>query len=345
MITRLEIENFKAIKHLAIDLDPLTVLVGPNDSGKSTILQALDLLARLAHNREPELHRTVAQCMRDLDDANAIRIAVTGIVGADDHSTSYGLDVRFGPHFTQDHEISVSVRWNEHAQNYRINYRGALDAIPSWLVGDLDSRMVAFEPRALAQPSPSDAPFATDGSGLAALLLRLRTDLDERPFAALVEDLRRMSRFVTSVGLDTHTQAGVVAARFAIGPGRRGLAAEAVSSGLLLMTGYLALLHGTTAPRFLVEEPENGVHPQAMLQIADVLRKMADEKRQVVLTTHSPILLNYIDAEHIRIVTRDPQAGVRVTAALDSRVFNELRQKVDFGELWYSVGDEALASQ
>jgi len=46
VITRLEIENFKAIKKVAIELDPLTVLVGPNDSGKSTILQALDLLSR-----------------------------------------------------------------------------------------------------------------------------------------------------------------------------------------------------------------------------------------------------------------------------------------------------------
>jgi predicted ATPase len=81
-----------------------------------------------------------------------------------------------------------------------------------------------------------------------------------------------------------------------------------------------------------------------MLQVADVLRELAAQGRQVVMTTHSPILLNYLDAEHIRIVTRTAEAGVTATAALDSRVFNELRQKVDFGELWYSIGDETLAA-
>ena len=46
MITKLIIDNFKAIEHLELDLRPFQVFVGPNDSGKSTILQALDLLSR-----------------------------------------------------------------------------------------------------------------------------------------------------------------------------------------------------------------------------------------------------------------------------------------------------------
>jgi energy-coupling factor transporter ATP-binding protein EcfA2 len=248
VITRLEIENFKAIKHLAIDLDPLTVLVGPNDSGKSTILQALDLVARLVRNREPELHRVISSCKRDLDDAGTMRLVVSGTVGAPDDSDGYVLELTFGPEFAGDHLVSVSLDWKGAARSFRVNYRGALDELPPSIAGDLDSRLVAFDPRALARPCPSDAAFAPDGSGLAALLLRLRTDLDERPFNALVEDLRRMSPFVTSLGLDTHTQAGMVGARFAIGADRRALPADAVSSGVLLMSGYLAHRHGTTAP-------------------------------------------------------------------------------------------------
>ena len=43
MITHLIIENFKAIEKLEVPLRPFTILVGPNDSGKSTILQALEI--------------------------------------------------------------------------------------------------------------------------------------------------------------------------------------------------------------------------------------------------------------------------------------------------------------
>ena len=44
MIKKLTIDNFKAIKHLELEFTPFTVLIGGNSCGKSTVLQALDLL-------------------------------------------------------------------------------------------------------------------------------------------------------------------------------------------------------------------------------------------------------------------------------------------------------------
>jgi energy-coupling factor transporter ATP-binding protein EcfA2 len=48
MITRLEVDGFKSLRDFAVDLDPFTVLVGPNSAGKSNILEALALLSRVA---------------------------------------------------------------------------------------------------------------------------------------------------------------------------------------------------------------------------------------------------------------------------------------------------------
>ncbi len=48
MITRLEIDGFKSLRDFAVDLEPLTVFIGPNSAGKSNILDALALLSRLA---------------------------------------------------------------------------------------------------------------------------------------------------------------------------------------------------------------------------------------------------------------------------------------------------------
>lgn len=40
-VTRLEIRNFRSIRHLALDLGKTTVFVGPNNAGKTAILDAL----------------------------------------------------------------------------------------------------------------------------------------------------------------------------------------------------------------------------------------------------------------------------------------------------------------
>ncbi|MBN2195248.1 MAG: AAA family ATPase [Polyangiaceae bacterium] len=46
MIDRVHFENFKSLKDVALDLGRLTVLVGANGCGKSSVLQGMDLLAR-----------------------------------------------------------------------------------------------------------------------------------------------------------------------------------------------------------------------------------------------------------------------------------------------------------
>ncbi|MEO1330138.1 MAG: AAA family ATPase, partial [Pseudomonadota bacterium] len=48
MITRLSIENYRAIRSLSVDLAPITVVTGPNGSGKSTLYRALELIRAAA---------------------------------------------------------------------------------------------------------------------------------------------------------------------------------------------------------------------------------------------------------------------------------------------------------
>src|SRR4051794_15036179 len=48
MLTRIEIDGFKSFEGFALDLQPFTVVVGPNATGKSNLFDALRLLARLA---------------------------------------------------------------------------------------------------------------------------------------------------------------------------------------------------------------------------------------------------------------------------------------------------------
>ena len=48
MLTRIEIDGFKTFEGFALDLEPLTAIVGPNASGKSNLFDALRFLSLLA---------------------------------------------------------------------------------------------------------------------------------------------------------------------------------------------------------------------------------------------------------------------------------------------------------
>src|SRR5689334_12185939 len=54
MIDRVQFENFKSLKSVRLDLSPLTVLVGPNGCGKSTVLQAIHLASQCGIARRHE---------------------------------------------------------------------------------------------------------------------------------------------------------------------------------------------------------------------------------------------------------------------------------------------------
>lgn len=47
MITRIELEGFRSFRDCAVDLSPFTVLVGQNGSGKTNLLEAVDLAAQV----------------------------------------------------------------------------------------------------------------------------------------------------------------------------------------------------------------------------------------------------------------------------------------------------------
>lgn len=48
MLKRVKIQGYKSLVDLEVNLQPLSVLFGPNASGKSNFLDALQLLSRLA---------------------------------------------------------------------------------------------------------------------------------------------------------------------------------------------------------------------------------------------------------------------------------------------------------
>ena len=123
--------------------------------------------------------------------------------------------------------------------------------------------------------------------------------------------------------------------------------ARQVSDGLLRLLAVAAMHELPTPPSvLLLDEVENGLHPHLMQGLVEMLHEFvaaAPGQRQVLVTTHSPIAVNFAKkAEEVVIVDRDRKGRVKVTPLSEAHGFEELSQHFDLGELWYNAGEARL---
>jgi predicted ATPase len=100
-----------------------------------------------------------------------------------------------------------------------------------------------------------------------------------------------------------------------------------ISEGSLrfLALTLLTYLSEEDEPVWLIEEPENGIHPQAVELVIESLYTL--HKSQVLLATHSPLILDchdYIKPENLLCLRREQEAtlvrsGAEVLEALDRK--------------------------
>lgn len=109
------------------------------------------------------------------------------------------------------------------------------------------------------------------------------------------------------------------------------------SDGTLRVAGILtALLQEPPLPLVGIEEPELTVHPGALPLLMDYLRQASDPS-QVLLTTHSPELLNLVAADDVRVVVRS-NSGTRIGGMAEDQRDAVTHGLLRLGELMTSEG-------
>jgi predicted ATPase len=110
------------------------------------------------------------------------------------------------------------------------------------------------------------------------------------------------------------------------------------------MLAYLTLLYDPEPPRFIgIEEPENFLHPRLLPELAEECRAAA-ESSQLLITSHSPFLLNAMRAEEVRVLYRDEQGFTQAVRACDIQGIPEfIANGASLGYLWmegfFGLGD------
>ena len=116
------------------------------------------------------------------------------------------------------------------------------------------------------------------------------------------------------------------------------------SDGTMKMLAYLTVLHDPEPPHFIgIEEPENFLHPRLLPELAEECRSAA-QNSQLLITSHSPFLLNAMRAEEVRILYRDEQGFTQAVRASDIQGVKELLGAgASLGYLWmeghFGIGD------
>lgn len=144
------------------------------------------------------------------------------------------------------------------------------------------------------------------GEELAAFLNTL-SSLDPPQFRAVEKALHSLIPSITGIRTEVNKVGEV---ELSLMEGDVAMPARVLSEGTLRALGLLAL-SGVKEPPAVVgfEEPENGVHPRRIRDIAKILESRAESgTTQLIVTTHSPILPDHIPDESL-FVCRKKSAG------------------------------------
>lgn len=130
------------------------------------------------------------------------------------------------------------------------------------------------------------------------------------------------------------------------------LPGDEVSAGVRLILFFVALAHHPSPPRLiLVEEPENGIHPKRLRDIIETLRGLTTGKfggtpTQVVLTTHSPYLLDCVDLQQDQVLVFWRQLnGQRVAEPADATRLSTFLEEFMLGEIWFNQDEDGLVKK
>lgn len=124
--------------------------------------------------------------------------------------------------------------------------------------------------------------------------------------------------------------------------------AAAVSDGTMLLLAFLTLGFVERPPQILgIEDPDQALHPFLLGELVSYLRKLAQGQLgshpiQVILTTHSAQLLDFVEPQEVRFLSRDMNEGFTIIerAPVDTehwRAAYETYEK-SLGGIWLSGG-------
>ena len=369
-ITRFRAKNFLSLRNIELELGKLNVFIGPNSSGKSNIVRAFQLLANHARYGVPVLpgYRDFKSIVYNFDETSQVELEIEAEINR--HNVRYALilvpDNYVEKTWLNNREVLRSegkmstayvLTHNGEVKSFyrpeefmppkyylltRSVYKSALAELPSEAIMEVHKLAEAlkniavhsFNPRSIRGFSmvKEQPVLGYDGSGLARVLLHLYLE-NRRIFARIEDVLRSLVPEVEEIV--PHIEGENVELWLRVRDLKEPLRPANISDGTLRILAYITVLHsGASFAAF--EEPENSIHPHLLETLVDLARKAPC---QVVMTTHSPYLLDHVKPEEVFVVEK-PGTETLVRRLMDTREMKAVKKFLEeggtLGEAWYS---------
>ncbi len=251
-----------------------------------------DLVVSWAANQDGEKLAKTLQLIR--------KGAKLQILGVPEHEADF-----FERLFSQvaEHELMLSRILSIHYPSWREFAR---------IFGGL--RVFLLNPRSCREagvPTP-DSELSRRGGNLPAVVAHLKKNHPEE-YQSVLESMQRVLPSLEEIYTGfTHTRTRSL---FLQEKGlRRPWTSEEISDGTIQSLALLVATFDPRIPLLVIEEPENSVHPWALRNLVEAFRE-ASKTKQILLTTHSPILIDQLRPEEIWVVRR-PERETRVDPLL-----------------------------
>jgi predicted ATPase len=318
VIAAIAFRNFKALRATSIRLAPFNLVIGPNGSGKTSLIEAVLRLRTLA--ALPLSSRRAAQKsgMPEIEFTFAPPHAgITAHLGCVSDTVCDSLAI----------EPAAASGWPKLQAELR-HVRGYV-----------------LEHGAMGTPARRDeaALLAPDGANLPAFLAGIR-ERAPAAFSELTAEMLRITPEFRSLELVEHADNRV---ELQLRLAENGIVPAAeLSQGMLYLLALLALAFDPTPPRVLcIEEVDRGFHPRMLREVRDLLYRLSHPQAvglarhpvQIIATTHSPYLIDQFREHPDEIViTQKHGRAARLERLSDRPDLPELMREGSLGDMWFS---------
>jgi predicted ATPase len=364
-LTHLRATNYRSLQDVEIELRGLDILIGANASGKSNVLDALAFLGQGVSQKDfgPAIAQRggIVHLAWKGDVAHDVSLETQYQL---DENTRFKWSVRLRR--VQHHAVAVAERVEQIKAGKITTLLEAEEGKITWSSpqakhGKLKSTLGPtacglasaasdenFPARDLAlfvgrwsffDPSPvslrraahvdDDAQLSVSGSNLAARLYALEQANDGR-YARILKATQRVLGVPDKLAFRVSEEGRVYFLQ-----SEPALAFQVhqigASSGTLRMLALMTALYGEDAATLVgIEEPENHVHLKALNAFAEYLRDASD-RIQLVITTHSPLLLDCLAKPDEVVVVRRTPEGTRAERVPDPSAVDKALEASGFG--------------
>ena len=333
MLQKVSIQNFKSLKDVTLELQKVNLLIGPNNSGKSNFLKALELWGKYI-SFQSEQNRFV-KTINDLEELSFkkkkdnlkfevlfdnellgcnISSSVDGYSGVDYKILFNGktYPASISSHDLNQHTLESSI-FNQDASKSIRNLKKEVFE---------DIKIYKINPQSFINAQPiSGIPsrfLLEDGSNMVAFLDFLK-DEHKNLYRNLEQDLSKCIPEFIDINLKTVTSPDNDKRsykKWGLGNEIDKYWSDTLSEGILYFLALLCIVHQPNPPKLLLlEEPEKGIHPRRIKEIIDFIFQLTEDKDiQVIMTTHSERVLDEFEdiPEAVFIFDKDEVGATQV---------------------------------